>query len=182
MSDEPDWLTKARAEGRITEKPTVGDALRDTLSRAFPSAEKVGKKDKKKVALLPHERLGCGKWQVGVETASENANTRSWKGRNRRAGAVWKAVRKAVELIDLAAFELRLRDGLDTYARFTRIGPRTVDRFVNLPACLKACEDVVCFLLGIDDSSPLWHVCCDQRKGKEMGVVIELDFEEFKDK
>jgi hypothetical protein len=175
MSTEPDWLIRGRADGSIVEKPTLGESLAKLTSVSSPDASE---KKSKKAVLLPHQRLGTGKWQVGVEVVNES-NLRDWKGRNRRAGAVWKAVREAVTLLELVAFELRLRHREHVYARFTRIGPRIVDRHINLPACFKGVEDCVCYLLGIDDSNPLWHLYFDQQKGKEVGILIELSFEKF---
>jgi hypothetical protein len=60
-------------------------------------------------------------------------------------------------------------------ARFVRLGGKRLDPMVNLPSAMKGCEDAVCFLLGLDDSSPLWVPSCDQEPGDgPVGVRIEL--------
>lgn len=117
-------------------------------------------------------------WVVALETRAE-ANGRDWRNRNARAGSAWKAVRSVFTLSALAKWELNHRFGEPIYARFTRLGGQRLDPLVNLPSALKGVEDALCYLLGIDDSSPLWKPCCEQVPGGPYGVKIELSTEPF---
>jgi hypothetical protein len=122
------------------------------------------------------EALGGRAWTIPFECVNES-NKRSWQARNRRAGAAWKAVRKTMNLFSLAAFEVYVQRGGTVLARFVRLGGRRLDPMVGLPASLKGVEDAVCFLLGVDDSSPQWKPTCEQVPGGKVGVRVELSVE-----
>jgi hypothetical protein len=114
-----------------------------------------------------------GTWVFPLVTASE-ANGRDWRARSRRAGAAWRAAREAVRLEQLAPFAEHLRAGKPVSVRIVRLGGYRLDRLVNLPSALKGVEDAFAYLLGIQDSSPLWVPSCDQEPGGAVGVRVEL--------
>jgi hypothetical protein len=117
-------------------------------------------------------------WTIPLETRGE-ANQREWRAKNRRDGAAWKAVRDAVDLWSLRFWENHAHHGGTVYCRLTRLAPKTLDSLVNLPSALKGVEDALCYLLGIDDSSPLWKPSCNQEVNLRYGVRIELSTEPF---
>jgi hypothetical protein len=119
------------------------------------------------------EELGSRVWVIPFECVNET-NERGWKGKNRRAGAAWRAVRQAVTLLALSNFEFDLKAGRVLRAKFTRLGGKRLDRLVNLPASVKGVEDAFCYLLGVDDGSPQWRPECDQEPGGKVGVRVEL--------
>jgi hypothetical protein len=132
-----------------------------------------------KVELVESSYTAPATWTIPLETRGE-ANQREWRAKNRRAGAAWKAVREAVELWQLEPWENAMIDyGEPIYARLTRLTPKTLDSLVNLPSALKGVEDALCYLLGIDDSSPLWKPSCNQEVNLRYGVRIELSTEPF---
>lgn len=59
------------------------------------------------------------------------------------------------------------------FLRLTRISPKSLDRAVNLPSALKAVEDAMAAVLGVDDGSPMLETSCDQQKGKP-AVLVEV--------
>lgn len=113
---------------------------------------------------------------VAVETKNE-INQRAWQGRNRRAGAAWMAVRKAVggNLATIGGFALHFANGNPLRVTFTRLGGLKLDQMVNLGAALKGCEDAIAYLLGADDGSPLWIANAKQEPGGLVGVRIEIE-------
>lgn len=131
-----------------------------------------------KSVLVEASHPSAGVWLVAYEAVNES-NQRSWQGRNRRAGAAWKAVRSAFTLADLLPLELALRRGEPVRALFVRLGGKRLDPLVNLPASLKGLEDSVAYLLGVDDGSPLWRPYCGQEPGPgPVGVRVELSTHE----
>lgn len=57
----------------------------------------------------------------------------------------------------------------------TRIGPRRLDT-VNAYASVKAVEDAVSAIVGVDDGDPRWKLVVDQEKGP-FGVRIRIEWE-----
>lgn len=114
-------------------------------------------------------------WTIPIETASE-ANGRDWRARSRRADAAWKAVSKAVgpKLLHLGAVASCLHGGRDAVrVRLVRLGGKRLDRS-NLPPALKAVEDALAFILGIDDGDPRWRCEWEQEVGGPAGVRAEV--------
>ena len=164
-----DVIEQARKEGRI-----LHDSGTAKLPQvAGPGAAKARGK-RKPVLLLETRKVGPSSWEVGLETRSEANGTR-WRGKHNRTHAAKLAIRKAIVLRDVVPFEERLLSCLPIHVKLTRIGGRELDRFENLPASLKGVVDAVAYLLGIDDSSPLFCVSCAQEPGGgAYGVRIEL--------
>lgn len=148
-------------------------SIPDTPANRKMLGIKPEKKTHGKVELVEASFIAPSTWIVPLETRNES-NQRNWRARNRRSGAAWMAVRAVVQLQYLSQWELIHRWGYCIYARFTRLGGQRLDPLVNLPSALKGVEDAMCYLLGIDDSSPLWKPCCDQEPGAAYGVRIEL--------
>lgn len=121
---------------------------------------------------------GVAWWVIPLETHGE-INGHNWKAKNRRAGKSWQAVRGSVTLIELQPFESCHMNGNPVYCRLTRIAPRKLDAMDNLPSSLKMVADVLSFLIGCDDSSPLWKPSCNQEVNVRYGVRIELSTEPF---
>lgn len=67
--------------------------------------------------------------------------------------------------------------------KITRIAPRFVDEFENLPMSLKYVNDAICELLvpgkaiGQADSDKRIKTICDQKKGKPKEYAIEIEIE-----
>lgn len=113
----------------------------------------------------------CLSVTVPVATRSES-NQRKWQSRCRRT----KEARNA-----WTATVLRFRlvpPPLPVVVRLTRLGGRSLDKWDNLPVSLKACLDVVCAWLGVDDADPRIRVEYDQEAGPKLGVRVELRPEE----
>jgi hypothetical protein len=145
------------------------------LEMAGETAPKRGKAKRAKPELVQPGNPAPGVWLIPYEACSE-ANQRVWQGRNRRAGAAWRAVRAAVSLASLVPFEVALNFGEVVRAKFVRLGGRRLDRLVNLPSSLKGVEDAVAYLLGIDDGSPQWAPECAQEPGDgPLGVRVVLE-------
>jgi hypothetical protein len=143
--------------------------LLELSGQPTPAAKRAAKAPE----LVEASFLWPGIWTIPLETRNES-NQRDWKARNRRAGEAWKAVRKSTLLINLDKWEGYLYHHHPICAHFVRIGGRRLDPLVGLPAALKGVEDAFCYLLGVDDGSPLWRPTCDQEPGGPMGVRVEL--------
>ncbi len=113
---------------------------------------------------------------VAFEGKNEN-NLRSWKGRNRRSGAAWKAVRSAVgpRLCLLEPFAIAYSQGQALKLTFTRLGGRKLDQMANLGSSLKGVEDAIAYLLGASDGSPQWHPAAAQETTGPTGVRVEVE-------
>lgn len=59
----------------------------------------------------------------------------------------------------------------------TRVAPRSLDPFDNLPASLKPVADGVADALGIDDRSPLLRFDARQRKGEAREYAVEISIQ-----
>ena len=149
------------------------DLERKVLELAGQSASREASQEAPPAKLVTPGMIAPGVWLVAFESVVE-ANKRDWRARSRRSGAAWKAVRKAVRLVDLAPFDHCLSRGQAVQARFVRLGGRHVDPMVNLPSALKGVEDALCYLLGTDDGGGLWIPSCDQEPGGSVGVRVEL--------
>lgn len=114
---------------------------------------------------------------IPLSTVSE-VNQRQWQARSRRSNAAWKAVSKAFgpRLVQVGLVAgLFHQAGKHVLCTLTRLAPRELDRTVNLPSALKAVEDVVAFILGIDDRDERWVCRCEQEKADGYGVRIKLE-------
>lgn len=164
MTGEPDFLKTARRKGLI-------------LSETSPAFVAKGPK-----LIVPTFRFGmfCPVWEIPLITTSE-VNARDWHKRSNRTDAAWKAVSKAIgpQLAYLVRLAADFHMGAKVYARFTRLGGRTLDKS-NLPTALKAVEDALCFMMGADDGAANWHPSWAQEPCDGMGVRIELSSEEFR--
>jgi hypothetical protein len=118
-------------------------------------------------------------YTISVQTASET-NKRCWQGRSGRTKKAWSAVSQSVgtRLDLLTPFAMHYHRGGKVYVRFTRYGPRALDRS-NVPSATKAVEDALAFMMGADDGDARWVPCWEQIKSKLHGVKIELRDQPF---
>ena len=107
---------------------------------------------------------------VEVATVSE-ANRRDTWGKIKRKREQRDRTIEEVQ-VALAAGK-RLPETGPWFLRLTRVSPKSLDRAVNLPSALKAVEDAVAAVLGVDDGSPMLETSCDQRRGKP-AVLVEI--------
>jgi hypothetical protein len=101
-------------------------------------------------------------WEWPIVTASE-ANGREWRKRSNRT----KAARDVVSRHMAPTWKFygpigdHWRAGGVIRAVFTRLGGHVLDA-ANVGTALKATEDAVCLILGVDDRPPLWLSTFDQ--------------------
>ena len=156
------------------------DDLRKLCPGLELSADAKPVKRGKPPAPLLHPWCGVGRngqliIQVGLVTAPE-LNHRVWQAKNRRAGAAWQAVRKAIgiRLDYLKPFAEHYQDGGALKIVFTRCSSRQVDR-CNLSGCTKGVEDAVAYLLGANDGDKRrWFPDWAEEKSLEVGVRVEI--------
>lgn len=151
-----------------------------------PKDEAVAKKKKTPVKLV--EPWICGypsghvELHVPIETINETNSRAAWQAKNRRAGAAWVAVRKAigVHLSLLEPFAKEYASNGALRVRFTRLGGRKLDRSNLSPAC-KGVEDAIAYCLGANDGDPRWHPDWDQDTSWDgVGVRVEISVENKK--
>lgn len=111
-----------------------------------------------------------------ILTKSEANQGGNWKGKSKRT----KDARRQVSLLcgpklrKLARFAEHYHAGGILRAKFTRLGGRKLDRMANLGAALKATEDAICLMLGVDDGDPRWVAVSEQEPDGAVGVRIEI--------
>lgn len=117
-------------------------------------------------------------WEIPLVTRNES-NLREWRKRSKRTDAAWKAVSRNIGpwVGYLGRFAREYHSGRPVRCVLTRIGGRTLDRMSNLGSALKAVEDAVCFLIGVDDGDPRWQCRAEQEPGDAYGVRVEFIFD-----
>jgi hypothetical protein len=60
----------------------------------------------------------------------------------------------------------------------TRVAPRSLDAFDNLPRSMKAVVDELARLIGVDDKDPRVTWVAKQRKGKPHEYAVEIEIAE----
>lgn len=124
------------------------------------------------------ERESFATFTLPLTTVSEANAHAHWRQRSTRA----KAQRDAVTLV-LASYRAFLRARLERAAErglvvlLVRVAPRGLDRD-NLQGALKACQDSVAAVLGVDDREPRVTYLHDQRKGP---AAVEIEFYDGKE-
>lgn len=114
--------------------------------------------------------------QLPILTKSEANQGGNWKGKSKRT----KDARRQVSLLcgphlrKLAWFAEHYHRGGTLKATFTRMGGRHLDPMANLGHALKATEDAICLMLGVDDGDPRWVAVPKQELGGDVGVRIEI--------
>jgi hypothetical protein len=125
--------------------------------------------------LLSASYVPPGTWVLPIKTASE-ANGRDWRKRSNRTQQARRIVSrdlgKVLWLVPQFGERLHLRKQ-PLVVRITRLGGRKLD-LANLGPALKATEDAVALMLGIDDGDPRWQVEFHQEPGGPYGVRLEL--------
>jgi hypothetical protein len=114
-------------------------------------------------------------WLLPIETASET-NQREWRSRSHRTRRAREIILKAFAPYWMLWGPLGdlYRAGLPVRCELTRLGGRALDRTANLGPALKATEDAITALLGINDGNPLWKCSVDQEPGGLCGVRIQF--------
>ena len=114
-------------------------------------------------------------WHIPLRTCSE-ANTREhWTKKKKRHDAQKRAVR-------LFYNNNSTTITLPVHIKLTRIAPRNLDVFDNLPASFKCIVDCLCDLLvprlkpGRADNDERITLSCDQKKGdrKQYGIIVNF--------
>lgn len=111
-----------------------------------------------------------------ILTKSEANQGGNWKGKSQRTKDARRQMSKLCgpKLRQLARFAEHYHQGGILKAKITRLGGRHLDKMANLGAALKATEDAICLMLGVDDGDPRWQVIADQEPGGDVGVSIEI--------
>lgn len=128
------------------------------------------------------------KWKLPIKTVSEGNGVKRAVKRNGKtvykmehwsAGA--KRHRMQKEAIRLSLVNRVTPDMLPCTIKLTRIAPRKLDKFENLPMSLKYVNDAICELLipnkaiGQADSDKRIQTICDQKKGGVGEYAIEIE-------
>jgi hypothetical protein len=116
-----------------------------------------------------------GTWLLPIRTASE-ANGRDWRKRSNRTQEARRIVSRELGKVlwIVASFAKPVHLHRETLrVKLTRLGGRKLDA-ANLGPALKAAEDAVAMVLGIDDGDPRWQVEFGQEPGGRVGVRLEL--------
>jgi hypothetical protein len=171
MSD-PDWLIKARAEGRVISETGVFGAVhhsghRDSQSmipKQVSGSSTMVPKPLSAPAPKPSGRLALTVVISPLRLASEaNAG-----GKLRAAIARKSAVKDAVrEALPTMAFPL------PAVVTLTRLGGKSLDDD-NLRRAMKSVRDVVAKWLGVDDADPKVRWRYRQRPAWRMGCKIQV--------
>jgi hypothetical protein len=157
------------------------DIPRDTLRAILERCEPPAKRTKPiKAGKLVEPGIAIGANRLTITVAYQGVaegNQREWQARNRRSGMAWKAVREAMgsHLAALDPYTEHVETGGALRVKFTRLGGRSLDALVNLPASMKGVEDAIAYLLGMDDGKPYWHPSPAQEESDEIGVRIEIE-------
>jgi hypothetical protein len=111
-----------------------------------------------------------------IETASE-INGRDWRKRSKRTDKAWRVVSRTFgpSLVTLGMMTMWThREGRALRVTLTRLGGRRLDA-ANLPTALKATEDALAFLCGLDDGDPRWVAKFEQDPDfPEVGVRVTI--------
>lgn len=115
------------------------------------------------------------KFKLPIKTVSEaNLSREHWTKKHKRH----KAQKEAIKF----GLANRLDETcLPCTIKITRIAPRKLDSFENLPCSLKYINDAICELLipgkaiGQADSDMRIQTMCDQRKGDKGEYAIEIE-------
>ncbi len=171
-------LDQKAVDDLIARGAIVGKSAAETIAEreAAASVALDGETCSEPTMVEPAIAIAQGTLIIMVPFASKSeSNLREWKGRSRRSGQAWKAVRLAVgrhlDLLFSAAGHYA--DDGALMVRFTRHGSRRMDKS-NLNAAMKGVEDAIAYLLGADDGDPRWHSSFDQIPGGSVGVRIEI--------
>lgn len=165
---DPEEIRRWLREGLVTP---------EQLGLVEPAKPKVAKKPKGKPGLVaPSYALveGWHRWEYPIVTVSES-NAREWRKRSNRV----KMAREIVSRHMSKQWSVYgpigdvWRAGQTVYARFTRLGGHALDA-ANVGPALKASEDAVCMMMGVNDTPPRWQATYHTQPGGEIGVRVEL--------
>lgn len=130
----------------------------------------------KRSELLPSAFRPPATWLIGLVTVSEANSTDGKRSMMGRIASQRRAISRAIgpHLRHLVPFVEAFHNGQRLTITLTRLAPRPLDQWDNLPRSLKAVLDSVCLIAGIDDGSELLTVEYRQEASQLMGVKIEL--------
>jgi len=120
----------------------------------------------------PAEPLGAPGFSVAFElrTANEaNGTTQRWAKVRRRQDAR----DTTVEAVSVALVDQAMPPAGPWCVRLTRVSPSRLDDDA-VPLALKTVRDAICAILGVDDGSDVVAFAYAQRKGRPMGVAVEV--------
>lgn len=123
----------------------------------------------------PGSFVGPVSFVVPVYTTSET-NERDRHKKNARTVSIRTAVSRTLGkyLKYLVPFAEAYHSGQTVRVLFKRLGGQGLDRMANLGPSMKAVEDALALMMGVDDGSPKWKAACDQEPGGDYGVLIVL--------
>lgn len=174
-SDDPEWLKKARAEGRIlSERPHTVDMPEPTSNTPDSNHTASKSKQNKSIALVAAAFDKPAKWTIPLYVVAGD-NARGNKVRVGRAGHERRVVAKhlAAHLLYLVPFAWQAAKGSPVRVIMTRLG-RLMDTD-GLTASCKYVRDTIALFLGVDDGprGPVEWVY-QQLESAEFGVVVEM--------
>lgn len=174
---EPDWLTKARNEGRVKDGPMFQTSA---IVDDFAKVEAIKKRAKPPQLVDAKFERGpisdVPQWTIPLRVVAGD-NARGLRAKIGRAGhertACTREFAKQHRAWEWAVTLLQRYGGIRV--ALTRIGGRTMD-YANVVAAMKYVQDTAAAWLGVDDADNRIQWIYDQRPGgSKHGVEVRLE-------
>lgn len=149
----------------------ANDGLRK--KRAYKSKPKKQFTKRPKIKPFSGFESGTITLHLPLETVSEANNTEHWTKKHKRH-------RTQQRILALLLKPLRSHVNLPARITLTRLAPRKLDKWDNLPMSMKYILDATCAILtgdfrpGRADDDERITVAYDQKSSSEYGVIIEI--------
>jgi hypothetical protein len=145
------------------------------------SNTKVAKKKKKRLAPLINAKSEFNERKVSfdlpIKTISEANSFEHWGTKHSRH-------KNQQKIVTFFLKPHRDKIKLPCKIMLTRLAPKELDKFDNLPMSLKYIVDAICAIITgnytpgqADSDKRISSIACDQIKSKEYGVRIEITFD-----